>query len=115
MTVDEYLEQAPEPQATTLRALRAELRALLPDAEETISYGAPAFRVDKGLVAGYTAHAKHCSYLPMSGSVLAGMADQLQGYQYSKGALRFPADQPLPKDLVAALVAARLAELAAHS
>lgn len=111
MTVDEYLDQAPEPQAATLRALRAQLQELLPDAEETIAYGAPAFRVENGLVAGYTANAKHCSYLPMSGSVLAGMSDQLDGYAYSKGALRFPADQPLPKELVAALVAARLAEL----
>lgn len=111
MTVDEYLDAAAEPQATTLRTLRAQLRELLPDAQETIAYGAPAMRVEKGLVAGYTANAKHCAYLPMSGSVLAGMADQLTGYTYSKGALRFPPDQPLPQELVAALVAARLAEL----
>lgn len=111
MTVDEYLAAAPEPQASTLRTLRSQLRDLLPDAEETIAYGAPAFRVEKGLVAGFAAHAKHCSYLPMSGSVLAGMAEQLQGYQYSKGALRFPAGLPLPRALVDALVAARLAEL----
>jgi len=111
MTVDEYLAAAPEPQATTLRTLRGQLLELLPDAHETIAYGAPALRVEKGLVAGYTANPKHCAYLPMSGSVLAGMADQLGGYTYSKGALRFPVDQSLPRELVAALVAARLAEL----
>lgn len=49
----------------------------------------------------------------MSGSVLAGMADALSDYEWSKGALRFPVDEPLPADLIAALVTARLAEVSA--
>jgi uncharacterized protein YdhG (YjbR/CyaY superfamily) len=111
MTIDDFLADVPEPQAGTLGVLRAQLRELLPDAEETIAYGAAVFRTDKGLVAGFTANAKHCAYLPMSGTVLSGLAERLTGYTYSKGALRFPPDQPLPRDLVEALVAARLAEL----
>ena len=80
-------------------------------AEEVISYGVPAFAVDGKAVAGYSAAKNHCSYLPMSGSVLAKMADALAGYQWSKGALRFAVDEPLPADLIGALVDARLAEV----
>lgn len=109
--VDAYLDGVPEPQRSTLEVVRARLQAQLPQAEEVISYGVPAFAVHGTAIAGYSAAKKHCSYLPMSGSVLSGMADVLGGYQWSKGALRFPVDDPLPEELIAALVRARLAEL----
>jgi uncharacterized protein YdhG (YjbR/CyaY superfamily) len=63
-TVEEYLGAAPEPQRTTLLALRATLRELLPDADETLSYGMPAFLVGGKPVAGYAWAKHHCSYYP---------------------------------------------------
>ncbi len=113
MTVDEYLDGAPEPQRSTLISLRATLRQVLPNATEGLSYGVPAFLVSGKPVAGYAYFAKHCSYFPHSGSVLSTMEADLDGYSWAKGTLRFPIDEPLPEPLVAALVAARLAELEA--
>jgi len=108
MTVDEYLDGAPEPQRSTLIQLRSTLRELLPGATEGISYGVPAFMVDGEPIAGYAYLKKRCSYYPHSGSVLPGLANELGPYEWSKGALRFPIDEPLPKSLVARLVHARL-------
>jgi uncharacterized protein YdhG (YjbR/CyaY superfamily) len=112
MTVDEYLADAPEPQRSTLQALRAMLRKLLPSATEEMSYGVPAFKVAGKAVAGYAWAKGHCSYFPHSGEVLASLAEDLDGYDWSKGTLRFPVDRPLPKDLVARLVATRLSMIA---
>lgn len=113
MTVDEYLDAAPEPHRTTLRSLRAKLAALLPDAEEAMSYGVPAFTIDGTAVAGY-AHAKrHCSYYPHSGSVLGQIEPELlDGYDWSRGTLRFPVDRPPSDRLLQRLVEIRLAMLA---
>ncbi len=111
-TVTQYWEGVPEPQRSTLLVVWQRLRQLLPQAQETISYGVPTLKVDGAGVAGVSASKKHCSYLPMSGSVLSSMADELTGYTWSKGALKFPIDQPLPDDLLVALVRARLAEVA---
>ena len=111
MTVDEYLDGAPEPHRGTLAALRKTLRAILPDAEEGLSYGVPAFEVNGTSVAGYAYHKNHCGYYPHSGSVLSALADDLGGYEWSRGTLRFPIDAPLPEPLVARLVRARLAEI----
>lgn len=111
MTVDEYLDRAPEPQAGTLRQLRATLRRLLPEATEELSYGVPAFKVGGKAVAGYAYHAKHCNYLPHSGAVLESMADDLAPFEWTKGSLKFPVDHTPPDDLVARLVSARLDEV----
>lgn len=110
--IDAYLDTAPEPQRSTLTALRGTLLTLLPTAEEGLAYGVPAFRVDGVPVAGFAFSKAHCSYFPMSGSVLATLADEVSAYQTSKGALKFPVDAPLPKALVTRLVAARTAEIA---
>ena len=105
--VDAYLEALDEPKRSTLTRLRRTLRRLLPGAEETIAYGAPAFKLGGRTVAGFAAFKYHLSYLPHSGSVFPELADELTGYRYSSGALRFPADDPLPDDLVEKLVAVR--------
>lgn len=109
--VDAYLAGVPEPQRSTLSQVRATLADLLPDAEQTISYGAPTFKLRGKGIAGFASFARHCSYLPMSGSVTAALSDQLDGYETTKGSVKFPVDQPLPQPLVRALVEARLSEL----
>ena len=109
--IDDYLADKAEPQRSTLTELRATIGALLPRAEESIAYGAPAWKVDGTSVAGFAAFAKHCAYLPYSGSVTEGLAAELSAYTVSKGSVAFPSDRPLPKPLVKKLVAARLAEL----
>ena len=109
--VEAYFDAQPEPQRETLLAMRATLARLLPDAEEVISYGVPTFKVRGKGVAGLAGYAAHCGYLPMSGSITAALSDLLAGLSVTKGSVRVPADQPLPDDLIEALVGARLAEL----
>ena len=109
--IDAYLADVEEPKRSTLEALRRSILAVVPDAEQGISYGMPAFRVDGKVVAGFAAFKNHLAYLPHSGSVLAGLGDELQGYTRTSGSLHFAVDVPLPDDLVRALVDAKLAAL----
>lgn len=113
--VDDYLAAAPEPQRTTLARLRATIAALLPDAEEVISYGVPTFKVGGKGVAGFGFSKNHCSYFPMSGNVTSELAALLGDYQTSKGSIRFAKDADLPQELVSRLIAARQAEIAGGS
>lgn len=78
--VDVYLARLEEPKRSTLEALRRSIRAVVPDAEECISYGMPAFRVVGKVVAGFAAFKNHVAYLPHSGKVLfADLGDALPG------------------------------------
>ncbi len=109
--VDEYLAAAPEPHRTTLEAVRARLRAILPRATEGLAYGMPVFKVDGKSVASYAPFKQHCSYFPHSGRVLAELTAELKAYARTKGALHFPVDKPLSVSLLRKLVKARIAEL----
>jgi uncharacterized protein YdhG (YjbR/CyaY superfamily) len=109
--VEAYLATVPEPARTTLQAVRASLRTLLPEATEGMSYGMPAFKLRDKPVAGYAAFVDHCGFYPMSGSVVAALKEDLAGYQTSKGGVRFSVDSPLPPQLIDKLVKARLGEL----
>lgn len=113
--VDEYLRDLEEPKRSTLQTLRRTILEVVPEAEEVISYGIPAFRLRGQTIAGFAAFKAHLSYLPFSGSVLGQLGDQLQGYTMTKGSLHFPVDRPLPKPLVKELIAVRLAEIERRS
>src|SRR3954453_8297774 len=106
--IDAYLEGLDEPKRSTLQHLRGTILEIVPDAEQCISYGMPAFRVHGKVVAGFAAFQKHLAYLPHSGEVLSRLDDRLEGYRRTSGSLHFPVDQPLPDDLVRALIETKL-------
>jgi uncharacterized protein YdhG (YjbR/CyaY superfamily) len=109
--IDRYLAGLDEPQRSTLEALRKSIMEVLPGAEQCISYGMPAFKVQGKTVAGFAAFKNHLSYLPHSGSVLATLPDDVAPYETSKGSLKFAINNPLPKRLVKKLIHTRMEEL----
>lgn len=106
-TIDDYLADLDPLKRATLQTVRDRIRAVLPEAEECISYGMPAFRLDGKVLAGFGAFARHLSYFPHSGKVLPLLADKLTDYDCSTGTLRFAIDEPLSSELVAELVRVR--------
>jgi uncharacterized protein YdhG (YjbR/CyaY superfamily) len=106
--IDAYLAGLEEPKRSTLEELRRRILNVIPEAEQTISYKMPAFRIDGKVVAGFAAFKHHLAYLPHSGSVFEEMAEDLTAYTYSKGSLRFPVDEPLPQNVVNRLIEIRL-------
>jgi uncharacterized protein YdhG (YjbR/CyaY superfamily) len=105
--IDNYLSSMDEPKRSTLETLRRTILEIIPEAEQGMSYGMPAFRLEGKVVAGFAAFKNHLSYLPHSGSVFPELKDELTEYKTSTGALQFPIDRPLPKSLVKKLIAVR--------
>lgn len=106
--VDAYLAGIPEPKRSTLEEVRRRILEVVPDAEQAISYGCPAFKVEGKTVAGFAAFKNHLSYLPHSGSVLDELIEETRDYTQTKSALHFPIDEPLPRDLITQLLETRL-------
>ena len=108
--IDAYLATLEEPKRSTLGELRRTIVAIVPDAEQCISYGTPAFRLRGKVIAGFAAFKNHLSYLPHSGSVLSELRDEIAGYESTKGSLHFPVDVPLPRTLVKKLIDVRVGQ-----
>ena len=103
-TVDEYIETFPWDVQTVLRSLREIARKALPDAEETISYGIPAYRVDSTDVIYFAGWQRHVSLYPIP--VVSGALEKAVGpYRSGKGTLRFRLGEPLPMDVVEKIIA----------
>jgi uncharacterized protein YdhG (YjbR/CyaY superfamily) len=108
-TVDDYLASLPEDKRAVLEELRATVRALVPDAEERISYGIPIFYHHGGLV-GFHAAKDHCSLHLMSRALANERRDELEAYEMTVATVHFPYDKPLPLPLIRRLVRARVKE-----
>lgn len=91
-----------------LQKLRATIQTALPEAEETIAYGMPAFRQRVNIVY-YAGYKNHIGFYPSSAPI-AHFAEDLKGFKTSKGAIQFPLDKPLPVKLIRRMVKWRLAE-----
>lgn len=90
--------------------MRKNIREILPRAEEVVSYGMPAFKVDGNVVAGILHAKNHVGYYPFSGSVLRMFPKELAKFSTTKSAIHVPIDKPLSKTLLKKLVAARISQ-----
>lgn len=109
--IDRHLKKFSGEQLETLQYLRQTIHSIVPKAEETMSYGMPAFVIDGKVVAGFDGFKKHCSYFPHSGSVLSEIDDLPEWCEVSKGTLKFPIGKKLPKSVVRKLISVRRNQL----
>jgi uncharacterized protein YdhG (YjbR/CyaY superfamily) len=104
--VDEYIAGFPAAVQESLSQLRATIKTAAPDAEETISYQMPTYKLAGNLV-HFAAYKNHIGFYPGSGGILH-FEDELSVFEGSKGTVRFPIDQPLPLRLIAGIVKFRV-------
>src|SRR5829696_5703054 len=109
-TIDEYLSGVTDVHRAALEKVRATIRAAAPKAEEYITYGLPAFRLDGRPLVAFGSSKTHCAFYPMSATTVSAHAADLAKWETSKGTIRFQPDRPLPATLIRKLVKARIAE-----
>ena len=113
-SVDAYLATLSDDRRSRVEILRRVIADGAPEAVETIAYQMPAFRSHGGqFLVSFAAYKRHDSLFPASEAVVAALGDELAPYLVGKGTIRFPADRPIPVDLVRLIVTVRVAENAA--
>ena len=107
-TIDEYIARFPKEIQELLETIRITIREAAPDAEETISYQMPTFKL-KGNLVHFAAYQNHIGFYPTP-SGIDKFRDELSAYKGAKGSVQFPIDQPLPLELISKIVKFRAAE-----
>jgi len=105
--VRDFYLNAPATHQETMREMRERILEIMPECEEVVSYGMPAFRVDGHIVAGILANKNHIGYYPFSGSILRLFPEELAKYVTTKSAIHVPIGKPLTKALLKKLIKAR--------
>lgn len=99
---------APSPHRETMLEMRNRILEIIPGAEEVVSYGMPAFKINGTVVAGVLANKNHVGYYPFSGSILKLFPEELAKYKTTLSAIHVPVDKPLTKALLKKLIKARI-------
>ena len=107
-TIDDYLAGCVEEVQPLLEKIRATIRKAAPEAEETISYQMPTFRLHGNLV-HFMAHPRHIGFYPTPSGITA-FKDELAKYASAKGSVQFPLNEPIPYALIGKIVKFRVTE-----
>jgi uncharacterized protein YdhG (YjbR/CyaY superfamily) len=107
--IDNYILNQPASAHASLEKLRQTIKAAAPEAEEVISYGMPSFKYH-GMLVGFAAAKEHYGFYPWNSTTIDEFKEDLKPFGTSKGAIRFPAEKPLPIALIKKIVKARMKE-----
>ncbi len=109
--ITDYILQFPPEVQQKLNQMRDAILEIVPEATEKISYGMPTFYLNGNLV-HFAAYKSHIGFYPAPDGI-AAFAKEFGAYKFSKGAVQFPLDQPLPLELVKRITAFRKAQILA--
>lgn len=108
-TIEEYIAGFPKEVKEKLEKIRKIIKDQAPGAVENISYGMPAYKINKKPLI-YFAGFKHHIGLYATPSGHDAFKQQLSAYKQGKGSVQFPLDGPIPYDLIKKIVAFRVKE-----
>ena len=110
-TVDEYISNEPAGVGKRLQAVRAAVRRAAPEAEESISYRIPAYKLHGALIY-FAAFKDYIGVYPITANLKKELGDDLGPYlaPKAKSSAHFRHDTRLPLPLIARIVKIRCAE-----
>lgn len=108
-SIDEYIGTFPDDIQSRLESMRQIIKSVIPGAIETISYQIPTFKINNKNIGHFSAYKKHIGLYP-GPSAIEHFKEELSQYKWSKGAVQFPLDNPIPSELVKKIVIFRARE-----
>jgi uncharacterized protein YdhG (YjbR/CyaY superfamily) len=107
-SIEAYISTFPKGVQDILEKLRNTIRMSAPEAEETINYQIPTFKLNGNLV-HFAAYKNHIGFYPTPSGIEA-FKKELSPYEVAKGSVKFPINKPLPFDLLRRIVEYRVKE-----
>jgi uncharacterized protein YdhG (YjbR/CyaY superfamily) len=109
-SIDEYIAGFPKDIQKILKEVKTTIKKAIPEAEETISYNLPTFKLNGRYLIYFSAWKSHISLYPFSSAMEASMKEASEYKTSGKGTIQFPIDKPLPLGLITKIVKFRIKE-----
>ncbi|HCS22072.1 MAG TPA: hypothetical protein DIW47_16210 [Bacteroidetes bacterium] len=107
--IDTYISTFPKEVQLILTGIRSLIHKTAPEAEESMAYGMPAYKINGKPLVYFAAYPHHIGfYATPTGH--EKFAVELAAYKQGKGSVQFPLDKPIPYDLIERIVAFRVQE-----
>lgn len=107
--IDEYIADFPIETQKAMELVRATIKKVVPEAEETISYAIPTFKLNGVYLVYFAGFAKHIGFYPAPIG-METFKEEFKNYKTGKGSVQFPLNQPMPLDLITRIVLFRKKE-----
>ena len=105
--IDKYLNDLKPSQKAELERIRKIVKDMVPEAEETISYGVPTLKYKGTYLFYFAAFKNHMSVFP-GGEIVGDLKKKLSNYKLAKGTVQFTEDNPIPETIIKEMVSYRL-------
>lgn len=96
--IDSFIATFPAETQKLLQQVRETIKKAAPEAEETINYGIPTFKLNGNLV-HFSGYKNHIGFYP-GGAGIKAFEKEISVYKSAKGSVQFPIDQSMPIDLI---------------
>ncbi len=109
-STDEYISNFPKEIQIVLQEVRKTIKNVAPKADESISYGMPAYKLNGKVLVYYAGYKNHIGfYATPTGH--AEFTEELAKYKQGRGSIQFPINEPMPLDLITKIVKFRISEV----
>lgn len=107
--IEEHIRSFPESTQKVLYEFRKLIKALAPEAEESMAYGMPAYKTHGKPLVYFNAFRSHIGfYATPTGH--AAFEKDLSPYKQGKGSVQFPLNKPMPWELIKKIIEFRIRE-----
>ena len=107
--IDIYIASFPDDVREILKRIRHLVLKYAPEAEESITYGMPAYKTNGKPLVYFAAFKNHIGlYATPSGH--SAFEEELSVYKRGKGSVQFPLNKPIPYDLIRRIIEFRVIE-----
>jgi uncharacterized protein YdhG (YjbR/CyaY superfamily) len=107
LTVADYIEQYPQNIKEILLKIREIIKKIVPNSEELIKWGMPAYYVNGHPFVNIGAQKNHVG---LYGSIPEIFKDKLKDYKCTKSGIQFPYKKPVPYTLIAEIIKYKIKE-----
>lgn len=109
INVEAYIQKFPTDVGLKLKQIRKLILEAAPNAEESISYGMPAYKLNRKPLVYFAGYKNHIGfYATPSGH--EKFKQKLSGFKQGKGSVQFSNQQDLPLELIREIIKFRVEE-----